>query len=169
TLEKENGGDLTMRFASSTSILDCTPKCAIQLTLGSTSSPQINYIYILATTRALTKSTSNWPTAEHIRVGFFLCSTVGYIEDEGCFINQNWNDEAMDENNQGHLLKVSERTRLLRAQYFSGIAGNGDGGTYVARTNLAPDTVFLKTTSGIVFQLHKPQAILEQLNGLTLI
>ncbi len=70
SLEQSGGGDLTMVFSDEQSSFDCTPAATISLTAGTDIAPRMNWIYILESTRALTKSTSGWPSGvEFIKVG----------------------------------------------------------------------------------------------------
>ena len=152
SLEQAGGGDLTMRFSTGLSTLDCTdPVQTIELTVGSDPSPQVNFIYVLESTGLLTKATDAWPSAEHIKVGFFLVPSAAYVAASGCYINQNWNDHATDVNDQGHMLHMAERSRRLGAIWFSGVAGDGTS-DYLT---LAGTTVDLKTTAGVIYQMHK--------------
>lgn len=152
TIEKTGGGDLTMRFSDGDSTLDCTPKCAIALTAGSDVSPQSNYIYIPQSTKALTKSTTNWPATEHIKVQYSLCPSLATIQSDGsCYINQNWNDDAIETNSMGHVATLGKWIRRQGAVYFSGIDPNGATG-YLT---VGAGTVYFKSTSGIISQLHE--------------
>ena len=76
SLEQSGGGDLTMQFSDGLHTLDCTPVSTITLTAGSDTAPQVNYIYIPQSTKLLTKSTSDWPSTEHIKVGFFFVQSA---------------------------------------------------------------------------------------------
>lgn len=125
SLEQTGTGNLTMQFSDGYTTLDCTPALTIILTAGTDAIPQKNYIYILQSTKALTKSTSDWPAIEHIKVGFFLVSSPTYVQAEGPLINQNWNDHLSGTDNMGHLGHISERARRDAAHYFSGIDGTG--------------------------------------------
>ncbi len=140
------GGDLTMNFSDGQTTFDCTPAATIVLTAGSDASPQENYIYILQSDKILTKSTSHWPTAEHIQVGFFFVPAATYISSDGAYINQNWNNMESGLNGRGHLAHISENLRLRNASYHSGITLTVTigGGT----------TVDVAITVGVVYQLH---------------
>ena len=152
SLEQTGGGDLTMQFSDGLTTLDCTPADTIELTAGSDTSPQANWIYILQSGKVLAKSTTTWPATEHIRVGFFFCQSAASMATAGGpIINQNINDFLADPNSQGHLLHLAEKVRLLNATYFSGIDGNGTTG-YLTIT---AGNVEFKSTAGVIFQLHK--------------
>ena len=158
-VEQSGGGDLTAQFSSGPVTLDCdgaSPNdCEKTLTAGSDTSPQENFVYVLESTGAMTVATSDWPATEHVRVAYLLVPSATFVASNGPYINQNWNDHYQGTDGQGHLSHMGERLRYLHAIYHSGIAGNGDGGTYVARTDAAPDTVYIQSTSGVVMQMHR--------------
>jgi hypothetical protein len=151
---KANSGDLTMRFSAGDVTL--TAPTSTALTAGSDISPTENYVYIPVDTQVLTVSTNHWPhEQEHIKVAYFLVPSASFVQSNGTYINQNWNDAATDDVGQGHMTHLAERSRYLGAAYHSGMDGNGDGATYVVRTDAAPDTVYVKTVSGVVYQMHE--------------
>ncbi len=148
-LAKVGGGNLTTRFSSG---LVTHTAGAIALTTGSDTSPTENFIYILATSpTTLVKSTSAWPTGEHIKVAYLVVPSSTFVAANGVYVNQNWNDFAMNAVGQGHLSHVAERARRTHAEYFTGINGNGTQG-YLTPTAGAVDLI---TTAGIVYQLHE--------------
>ena len=148
-LEKSGGGDLTMQFSDGNFPLDCTPSNSVVLTSGTPTVPQTNYVYVLQSTKALTVSTSDWPATEHIKVSFFLVLDPAYAD--GALINQNWNDHLMGTDNMGHLAHMAERSRRLGAIWHSGVTGAG-GDDY---TTSAAGTVYYKSNSGVLYQMHK--------------
>ena len=157
SLEQQGGGDLNMRFSDGVTALDCTPVKTIVLTAGTDTAPQKNYIYILQSTKVLTLSTSAWPTAEHIKVGFFFVQSAAFVNtaNRGALINQNWNDHAANGNDMGHGAHIAEAIRMGTG-YFSGIDGNGTSEFITITTNIGvPDGIHFKTTSGFSYQLHK--------------
>jgi hypothetical protein len=146
--EKSGGGDLTAQLSTGISTL---VSGTIALTAGSDSSPTGNYIYVLGSTGAVTKSTSDWPSAEHIKIGYFLVPSATFVQNNGVYINQNWNDHLKGTDNQGHLLHMAERSRRLGAIYFSGIDGNGTDDYLTPGVG----TTDLKATAGVVYQMHR--------------
>ncbi len=151
SLEQSGTGDLTEQFSDGITILDCTPPQTIVLTAGSDTNPQSNWVYVLKSTKALTLSTSAWPTEEHIKVAFFFVQSAADVQtDGGTLVNQNWNDHLQGTDGQGHLAHIGTKIRALQATYFSGIAGNG---TDEYLTPTAGNTEF-KSTSGVVDQMH---------------
>jgi uncharacterized protein YbdZ (MbtH family) len=139
-----------MRFSSGLTTLS-TPK-TITLTLGDDDSPQANYIYVLESDQTqLTKSTSQWPATEHIKVGWYLIPSATFVSNNGPYIQQQWNDHNMGTDNMGHMAHMAERERLTAARYFSGIEPNGT----TSYLTISGATVYYKATSGIIFQMHE--------------
>lgn len=155
------GGDLTMQFSDGNFLLDCTPAATIELTTGSDIAPEENYIYILQSTKALTKSTSQWPATEHIKVAYFFVSSATYVAVEGPLINQNWNDHLSGVNNMGHLTHLSERARRDTAHYFSGVDGAGTD-DYTTSTS---GSVTVQCTSGVIYQIHQQTFAAKDTSG----
>jgi hypothetical protein len=158
SLEQSGGGDLTMRFSDGDTTLDCTgPVQTINLTAGTDAAPQANYIYVPQSTKVLTKHTSQWPSAEHIKIGYFLVPSSAYVASDGVYINQNWNDHRMGTDSQGHLPHLCETIRLTMhgATWNSGVAGNAAGSEYLEITGTAPSVVEFKSTAGVVYQMHR--------------
>lgn len=151
SLEQTGGGDLTMQFSSGNAIFDTTPAATIALTAGSNASPTDNYVYILESTLALTLSTSDWPSTEHIKVGYFYVPSAAFVQASGTYINQNWNDHLDGMDSMGHMPHLAQHARLQGARYTSGIVGIGTDG-YLTPT---ASNVELSYSSGVVYQLHK--------------
>jgi len=156
SLEQSGGGDLTMVFSDDFTILDTTPALTLTLTAGSDASPTENFVYIPQSTKVLTLSTSDWPSAEHIKIAYFLVPSATFVQASGVYINQNWNDHATGTDNQGHITHMAERSRRLGPIYKSGVDGNGTTSYLTITTNVGvPDNVAVQTTSGVVYQMHK--------------
>lgn len=152
TLTNVSGGDLTLQFSDGNTTFSTSSGNTIVLTAGaSDADPQENFIYILKADKILTKSTSEWPAGEHNKIGYFLVPSAGFVQSNGCYINQNWNDFLAGGNSQGHLLHMAENTRRGTAHWFSGVAGNFSG-SYL---DPSAGNVELKTTAGVVYQLHE--------------
>jgi hypothetical protein len=149
SIEQAGTGDLTMLFSDGATTLDCTPAATIALTAGSLSSPTGNFIYVLQSTKALTKSTSDWPadSIEHIKVGQFLVPSAAVVQARGVYVNHNLNDHAQGTGNQGHLSHITDRLRSQHAIYKSGVA--------LTMTVGGGTTVDAAVTSGIVYQMHQ--------------
>jgi hypothetical protein len=147
SLEQSGGGDLTMVFSDGHTVFDTTPAATIALTAGSDTSPTGNFIYVLQSTKVLTKSTSAWPTVEHIKIGYFLVPSAGFVNTDGVYVNQNWNDHAQEANGLGHLSHMVERMRSQSAIYKSGSA--------LTITVGGGATVDAAVTAGVIYQMHR--------------
>jgi hypothetical protein len=151
SIEQAGGGDLTMLFSDGATTLDCTPSPAtIPLDAGSDTSPTGNFIYILQSTKALTKSTSDWPAdpIAHIKIGYFLVPSAGYVQTKGVYANHNINEHAQGTGGLGHIVHITDAIRSRHAIYKTGVvltmtvAGGGA-------------TVDAAVTAGVVRQMHK--------------
>ena len=147
-LSPSNGHpNMTMIFSDGFSTLVTTPDATITLTPGTDSTPQENFIYIPITTKVLTLSTYGWPTSEHIKVATVVLRSAATTQTDGALKNHNWNDEIQNTTtNQGHLPHLGERIRQLDAKWDSGVFASVSG---------TPDNIYVATTSGIVYQMHK--------------
>jgi hypothetical protein len=128
------------------------------LTAGSDDSPTGNYVYILETdVNALVVDTSDWPAEEHIKVCYVLVPSAAHVEAQGAYIVQNWNDHRAGTNLQGHLSHITETIRLTMggAYWHSGVSPNGDTAGYLTIVDNTPDEMYIKATSGLVYQMHK--------------
>ncbi|RLC11485.1 MAG: hypothetical protein DRI24_18715 [Deltaproteobacteria bacterium] len=148
SLQSKTSGDLTMQFSDAITTLDCTPAATIELTAGTATSPQANYIYILQSTKVLTKSTTGWPATEHIKVGYFYVQDAPYVLGDGALINQNWNDELSSTN--GHITHIGQWIRSKGANWFSGCDG---GGTHGYLTPYSGGATF-QVNAGVIMQMH---------------
>ena len=152
TLEATGGGDITLVFSDGFTVLDTTPPASVILTAGTATVPQANYVYYTKADKRLTVSTTGWPTdEEHVKISYFLLQSIGLTALYGALINQNWNDHAQDANSMGHLQHISERLRRSHALYFSGI----DLTVSITVNGGSADNVYVSTTAGFVYQMHK--------------
>lgn len=151
TLTNAGGGDLTLKFSDGEHIFSTSSGNTIALTAGSDISPTENFIYILKSDRILTKSISDWPTVEHTKIGYYLVPSAGFVQTNGTYINQNWNDDISGTDGMGDLAHIGEKLRRLTASYFSGVDGNGTQGYLTP----AAGNTELKSTAGIIYQKHK--------------
>jgi hypothetical protein len=153
TLTPTNGHpDMTMMFSDGMTMLDTDPSATIDLTadVGTDTSPQTAYVYIPKSTKALTSSTSAWPTTEHIKVTQLLLQSATTTGTNGVLRNQNWNDHIEDTSSfQGHLSHVCEKLRQFEAQWDSGASGT------CTIVDTSPDDVYVSATAGEIYQLHK--------------
>lgn len=149
SLERDGGGDLTLRFSDGFHRVDTSPAIEIALTPGTDSDPQKNYVYFLKTTKTLTLSTSNWPSEEHARVAYVVLRSALATQTEGAFVNQNLNDHVAGNDGVGHILHIARKLRLKPPDHESGTEG-----TLTIVSASTPDDLFVATTSGVVSQLH---------------
>ena len=152
-LSPRNGHpDMTMIFSDGFTMLDTLPDASVNLTPGSDDNPQENFVYIPKSTKLLTVSTSDWPSPEeHIKVATIILQSALTTEDEGSLKNHNWNDHIQStDTNQGHLSHITEKLRQFEAQWDSGCEA-----TITIEESTTPDGLFVDTTSGVVYQLHR--------------
>jgi hypothetical protein len=159
TLTNAVSGDLTCQFSSGNTVITMPYATSGTSTPdgiddGTDSVPKSNYVYILQSdTSKLQVSTTGWPATEHIKVSYFLVPSATYVQSDGVYINQNWNDHLVGTDNMGHLAHIAERSRRDGAYYFSGVGPDGDGGTYLY--DAGGGVYHFKATAGVIFQMHK--------------
>jgi hypothetical protein len=150
SIERTGGGNLTMLFAEGFVTLDCTPPQTITLNAGTDTVPQPNYIYIPASTKVLTVSTSGFPlNIEHIKIADVVVQSAGKVQVQGPLANRNWNDHVKTTGDNGHLLHISERLRQNPASWLAGAAGSSTVDSPTA------SNVYVAVTGGQVYQLHR--------------
>jgi hypothetical protein len=151
SLSPQNGhDDMTMMFSDGLTLLDTTPPDTVVLTAGTDANPQNNYVYIPQSSKAQTVSLSGWPSAEHIKIASVALRSAATTQLEGPLRNQNWNDAIENTSSlQGHLSHVCEKIRQFEAQWNSGIEGS-----VTIDAAPTPDDVYVKTTAGVVYQMH---------------
>jgi len=138
--------NLTLLFSEGMHTLELPASGSITLTGGTATVPQMNYVYIPMSTKVLTVSTSGFPAAEHCKVAKLYLQDATTIETVGALRNQNINDHIKTDDDNGHILHMAERIRKLPAAWDSGSEATLTGTT----TN-----VYIATTAGKVFQMHK--------------
>lgn len=125
-----------------------TAPLVIELTAGTDSTPQKNYIYIPETTKVLTLSTTGWPTGtEHIKISDSFVKTAVTTQTDGVLVNRNWNDHIKQEGNNGHILHLAENLRGKDAEWTSGTEGSV--------TVAGGATIDIAVTGGKISQLHE--------------
>ncbi len=150
-IEPGNGqDDMTMMFHDGLELLDTNPPIEVTLTAGTANIPQENFVYIPQSTKTVTVSTSDWPTGEHIKIGTVAVRTAAITMTDGALKNHHWNDHIQSDDNQGHLLHMSEKLRQFEAQWSTG----AEGSVYIDTTP-TPDGVYAKNTAGVIYQLHR--------------
>lgn len=139
TLDKKDGGDLTIIESGVHLPLDTTPALTIALTLGSDTSPILNYIYI--ENKILTKSTTGFPSSIHEKIGTFLVQSATGAQADGLYkahIHSNIVSEEIE-----HL------SSWVRKQHTTWESGVG------LTSSVGVDLFDIATTAGIVSQLHE--------------
>lgn len=150
SVEQDGGGDLTVVFSDGFYDWDTTPADTVTLTAGSDTSPQINYVYFLQSTKTLTASTASFPAAEHAPLATVICQSAASLQTDGPYKFHAWTDHTTDPLDQGHISEINSWIRQQRATWESGVSQ-----TYTITPNVGtPDDVLLTTGSGIVHQLH---------------
>lgn len=146
SLEQTGGGDLSLFFNGGFSAFDSTPAATVNITAGTDTSPQLNYVYIPQSTGVLTSSTSGWPAAQHVPVGTFLCQSAASVQTYGVYKHHAWTDHLSGSDNQGH---VSHINRWIRSQ----------NATWLTGSQLTPTVGLLQfdvaTAAGTMLQLHE--------------
>ncbi|MCK5021013.1 MAG: hypothetical protein KAS32_28635, partial [Candidatus Peribacteraceae bacterium] len=138
---------LTFFFSDSYSTL-ATP-VTIVLSAGTDASEQINYTYILKSTKALANSTAYWPAVEHIPISISSLQSAATTLTRDIVRNQNMISHTADIHTQmGRLDHISKRIRTLPAKFLKGSGAN------LTVTGSGTTTVTLSTTSAKVWQLH---------------
>lgn len=150
SVERTGGGDLTAVFSDGYYAWDTTPADTVTLTAGTNTAPQMNYVYFLQSTKTLTASTTSFPATEAVRVAEVLCPSAALVQTDGPYKHHQWLDDAVENNEQGHLTDLSFWIRNQDATWLSGVAQ-----TFTITPNVGtPDNVILTTTAGVVLQLH---------------
>lgn len=146
--------DLTCIFSDNFYTFDAPVDGTVTLVQGSSTIPQMNYVYIDATTKALTVSTSDFPETEHAKVAIVAVLDATTTQNNGALRNQNTNDHVKKDSNNGHLLHMAERIRSLNADWYSGVDPVLSG---------TPTNLYLSTTSGKVWQMHRQTFVAQNM------
>lgn len=150
SVEQSGGGDLTAVFSDGYYAWDTTPADTVTLTAGSDTSPQINYVYLLQSTKTLTAATGGWPATEHAPLATVLCQSAASFQTDGAYKFHAWTDHVTQTNNQGHIGDINFWIRQQNATWKSGV-----GQTLTITPNGgAADNVIFTSASGVVLQLH---------------
>lgn len=149
SVEQSGGGNLTVVFSDGFYAWTTAPD-TIVLTAGSDTSPQINYVYFLQATKALTVSTSGYPAAEHAPLATVLCQSAASLQTDGAYKVHAWTDHVVDTSDQGHISNMNHWIRTQHATWTSGVAQT----LTITPNGGAADNVVFTSASGIVLQLH---------------
>lgn len=144
-LSNPNGDDyLTLMFSDGW--WDFAVPDTIPLTAGTATNPQQSWVYIDKETKTLQSSTSGFPSTENAEIAKITLLDAANTQTYGALRNQNTNNHLKYINNNGHIVHMGDRLRVLNAQWEDGV------GLTVSGT---PTNLYLATTSGNVWQLHK--------------
>ncbi|KKN55461.1 hypothetical protein LCGC14_0582310, partial [marine sediment metagenome] len=141
SLEKEGGGDIRILFSDGVHTHDTDPTPdSVALNAGTDVSPQINFVYILQSDKALTVSTSDWPSAEHSRLATVFCQSAASAQTDGVYKMHAWSDHT-DEANAHH-------TYWMRSQPATWKSGT------LATTSVGAATFDIAVATGVIQQMH---------------
>lgn len=146
-VEALGGGDVDYRASDGVKVLDCTPKSTVELTPGSDSVPQLNYMYIDTPTNLFTANTTGFPATEHVPLAIAFIGSAAFVQTDGTYKTHQWNDHLHSVGDNGHLSHINKWIRSRHATWISGGAlshsGSGSG------------TVEIAISSGVMFQAHE--------------
>lgn len=143
-IEKSGGGDIRFMFDSAAYVFDATPAATVTLTAGSDTSPQINYVYILNSSKTLTASTSGWPSETHAPIATVLVQSAASTQTDGPYKVHAWADH-MKSDYVGHMSDINYWIRSQNATWESGVA---------TTPTVGASTFDVATSAGVVLQLH---------------
>lgn len=155
-IQKEWWWDLTLRYSTGRVKFDTTPAATISLTAWSDTSPQKNYVYILASNKTLTVSTSSFPSTEHTPVWIVTCQSAVSIQTDWAYMVWLWQDDIADLTDNWHLSHINRKLRKLDATYEDWVAWNWATSDYITIVTQwgTQDDVYFISTSWNIFQLH---------------
>jgi hypothetical protein len=138
--------NLTLRILPPYTFDTTTSPATITLTPGTDSAPITNYVFIPATTKLLTTSTSGWPAGTYCQVAQLeVGDPITVQSDGGCVRNQNINNHLKTEGNNGHIVHMNDWMRERYASHRSGTEGSLTG---------TPTNGYIQVTGGVVRQVH---------------
>lgn len=150
-LSNPTGSDkLTLMFSDGW--WDYSVPDTITLTTGTATDPQQSWVFIDKATKTLQSSTSGFPATEHAEVAKITLLDAVNTQTYGALKNQNTNNHLKYDDNNGHIVHLGDRLRVINAQWEDGVSLTVSG---------TPTNLHLATTSGHVWQLHK-QAFVAQ-------
>lgn len=147
-VERTGGGNIMVKFNDDLYDWDCTPADSVALVAGSDTSPTLNYVYLLESTKTLTANQTGWPATEHVPIANVLCQSAASVALYGVYKMHAWTDHTKDAVGMGHIAHLNYWIRSQHATWIEGVAQT------LTITPGSPDTVIFSTTSGNALQLH---------------
>lgn len=153
----DGGGDLPVQIMGDIYLLNCTTGggvggwARVELTQGTDTQPQYNYVYVeLVGGVATLKSSTTAPTGSYANVGYMAIFTAAKTLTDGPIMNRRTTD-AVSHDGSGHIQHINERIRAMGSAW----AREGMVPSVVINTAPTPDTVDFSITAGKFWQLHK--------------
>jgi len=158
-IEATGGGDIDYKWDGADYTVDCTGGGGVGgrarsegLTPGTDAVPKLNYLYVVtngANSAILTNSTTHPNGTSFAWVGVVTLQSAGETFTNGPFALQRYSD-TVSHNGRGRASYNTERLRQEGAHWVSGVAASVtiDNGT-------SPDSVYVDTSAGVVYQLHR--------------
>ncbi|MCP4255514.1 MAG: hypothetical protein GY775_19335 [Candidatus Scalindua sp.] len=139
--------NLTLNLSDGFYTLDTTTTpLTVEIIPGTTTNPQMNYVYIEQTTKTLQVSPTDFPNLEHCKVATIAVFDALATQIDGAIRNQNINDHIKSTTGNGHIMHIAERVRQMNASWNNGTAGSLSG---------MPNNLYFFVTGGQVWQMHK--------------
>jgi len=142
--------DLTVCFSDGFYDWDCTPADEVTLTAGSDTAPQINYVYLLQSTKTLTADIGGWPATEYAAIATVLCQSAASLGTDGPYKLHAYTDHVVNPADQGHISMINHWIRHQNATWVSGVAPT----LTITPQGAAADNVIFTSGAGVVAQLH---------------
>lgn len=150
SIQKFGGGNLTAVFSDGFDTWVTAPD-TVTLNAGSDTSPTLNYVYYLQSSKTLTNSTIGWPPTEFVAVAEVLCQSAASLQTDGAYKVHSWTDHVTNPVDQGHLSMINRWIRQQNATWVSGVTQT----LTITPNGGAPDNVIFTSSSGLVYQLHE--------------
>lgn len=146
---KNGGGNFDIQISG---VLLTFTASSINLTAGTDTTPQYNYIWLYnnAGVATLNQGITEFPTGvNHVRVCTAVVQSAGSVQTNGPYKHHNWNEDVYN-STAGHLRHINAWVRLQHATWDSGV----DQTLTITINGGSADNVILSTTEGRICQLH---------------
>jgi hypothetical protein len=145
-LQGQGATDLRVITPVGIQLVDTTPALSVTLTEGTSTVPQLNYVY-LNDSLVLTASVSGWPSGFHAPIATVLVLDRATTNSKGSLKVHAYTDHLSSD--IGHLGHIGKKIRSMHANWLSGVAM-----TTVPALFGSGGSVSVSTTAGVVFQMH---------------